>query len=67
MGVVLFELLTGTLEFIGKKRPAQLHADIPPWLDELILRCMAKDLKKRFRTTDDVSAALKKLKSAEPG
>ena len=67
MGVILFELLTGTLEFIGKKRPAQLHADIPPWLDELILRCMAKDLKKRFRTTDDVSAALKKLKSAEPG
>jgi FMN phosphatase YigB (HAD superfamily) len=67
MGVVLFELLTGSLEFVGKKRPAQLYADIPPWLDEMILRCMEKDLKKRFRTTDEVSAALRKLKSAGPG
>jgi serine/threonine protein kinase len=67
MGVVLFELLTGTLEFIGKKRPALLHADIPPWLDEMVLRCMAKDLKKRYRTTDEVSAALMKLKGAGPG
>ena len=66
MGVVLFELLTGTLKSVGQKRPAELHADIPPWLDELILRCMEKDLKKRFRTTDDVSAALMKLKSAGP-
>jgi len=67
MGVVLFELLTGSLAFVGKKRPAELHADIPPWLDELILRCMEKDLKKRFRTTDEVSATLMKLKSAGPG
>jgi FMN phosphatase YigB (HAD superfamily) len=67
MGVVLFELLTGTLEFIGERRPAQLHADIPPWLDEMILRCMEKDPKKRFRTTDDVSTVLMKLKSAGPG
>ena len=67
MGVVLFELLTGTLKTVGQKRPAELHADIPPWLDELILRCMAKDLKKRYRTTDEVSAALMKLKGAGPG
>lgn len=67
MGVVLFELLTGTLKFVGKKRPAELHADIPPWLDELILRCTEKDLGKRYRTTDEVSAALMKLKSAGPG
>jgi len=43
---------------------AQRHADIPPWLDELIMCCMEKDLKKRYRTTDDVSAALLKLKGA---
>jgi len=67
MGVVLFELLTGTLEFIGKKHPAELHADIPPWLDQMILRCMEKDLKKRYLTTDEVSSALMKLKSAGPG
>jgi hypothetical protein len=67
MGVVLFELLTGTLKSVGQKRPAELNADIPPWLDEMILRCMEKDPKKRFRTTDDVSAVLMKLKSAGPG
>jgi len=67
MGVVLFELLTGSLKTLGQQRPAELHADIPPWLDELILRCMAKDLAKRYRTTDEVSAALMKLKGAGPG
>jgi FMN phosphatase YigB (HAD superfamily) len=67
MGVVLFELLTGSLKTVGQKRPAELHADIPPWLDELILRCMAKDLTKRYRTTDEVSAALMKLKGVGPG
>jgi len=67
MGVVLFELLTGSLKTLGQQRPAELHADIPPWLDELILRCMAKDLTKRYRTTDEVSAALMKLKGAGPG
>ena len=52
MGVVLFELLTGTLKFVGKKRPAELHADIPPWLDELILRCMEKDLEETLSGYD---------------
>lgn len=64
MGVILFELVTGTLEFVGQKRPAELHADIPPWLDDLIVRCMEKNLKKRYRTTDDISAALLKFKGA---
>ncbi len=62
MGVVLFELLAGTLKFVGRKRPSELHADIPPWLDELILRCMEPDLQKRYRTTNEVSAALMDLK-----
>jgi hypothetical protein len=67
MGVVLFELLAGTLAFVGQKRPSVLHADIPPWLDELILSCTEPDLKKRYRTTDEVSAALMALKRAGPG
>jgi FMN phosphatase YigB (HAD superfamily) len=67
MGVVLFEQLTGTLQFVGQKRPAEVHADIPPWLDKLIVRCMEPDLKKRFRTIEEVSAALMKLKGAGPG
>jgi serine/threonine-protein kinase len=67
MGVVLFELVTGSLEFLGKKRPAELYADIPSWLEELILRCLEQDLEKRYRTTDEVSAALMKLKSAAGG
>jgi len=40
MGVILFELVTGTLEFVEK------------------------NLKKRYRTTDDISAALLKIKGA---
>jgi tetratricopeptide (TPR) repeat protein len=64
MGVILFELVTGTLEFVGKKRPAEVNSDIPPWMDHLILHCMEKNLTKRYRTTDEVSAVLLQLKSA---
>lgn len=64
MGAILFELVTGSVDQIGKKRPAELFADIPGWLDELIARCTEKNLALRYRTTEEVSAALLKIKNA---
>ncbi len=64
MGVILFELVGGTLEKFGAKRAGELFSDVPPWLDELIERCTEKDLTRRYRTTEEVSAALLKLKTA---
>ncbi len=64
MGVVLYELVTGSTEHFGKKRGGELFPDVPAWLDELIESCTEKNLTKRYRTTEEVSAALLKLKSA---
>lgn len=67
MGVILFELLTGTLEFAGSKRAAELRTGIPPWLDELTLRCTERRLGSRFQSAGDVSAALLKLAQGVAG
>ncbi len=64
MGVILYELVAGSLEQFGRKRAGERFSDVPSWLDELIEHCTEKDLAKRYRTTEEVSAALLKLKSA---
>ena len=63
MGVILYELVTGSTDQLGRKRAGEIVADVPSWLDELIERCTEKDLAKRYRTTEEVSAALLKLKA----
>jgi len=64
MGVILYELVGGSLEHFGKKRAGELFPDVPPWLDELIEHCTEKNLTRRYRTTEEVSAALKRQKTA---
>jgi tetratricopeptide (TPR) repeat protein len=66
MGVILFELLTGSLEHLGRRLPGELFADIPSWLDELIQRSTEKNLTRRYRTTEEVSQALVRLKNSAP-
>jgi tRNA A-37 threonylcarbamoyl transferase component Bud32/tetratricopeptide (TPR) repeat protein len=68
LGVVLFELLTGTLPFIEDnplatatarlKReppvPSSLRGDVPARWDAIVATCMARDPANRFATVDDV-------------
>jgi tetratricopeptide (TPR) repeat protein len=67
MGVILYELVSGSLAQFGARRAGEQFSDVPPWLDELIERCTDKDLARRYRTAEEVSAALLKLKSAPQG
>jgi serine/threonine-protein kinase len=72
LGVVMFELLTGALPFNGPN-PAQVCAsvlshpvpaisefrdDMPPALEFIVLRCLAKNREQRFATVSELSAAL---------
>jgi serine/threonine protein kinase len=73
LGVILFELLTGRLPFLGTSRNELLHQiinkpalplrtlkpTIPAKLDEICLKCLAKDPTQRYATGQDLADALK--------
>ena len=72
LGVILYRMLTGRLPFEGSTgmsvvlkhlhevpmAPRELAPEMPPALEEVVLRAMAKDPAERFQTADDMAAAL---------
>jgi ligand-binding sensor domain-containing protein len=72
MGVVLFEVFTGTLPFVGETpmatillhiqsippQPSSQNPAIPPGLEQMILRCLEKDPAQRFADANDLLRAL---------
>ena len=72
VGIILYELLTGTLPFLGKnlettlrKRkeeaaipPMTLNPAIPRALNDIVLKCLATDPEKRYQSTGDLVYAL---------
>jgi serine/threonine protein kinase len=80
-GVVLFELLTGRLPFTGDTPLAVMRAhveDPPPWpsafapnpippaLDAIVLRALAKDPKDRYLSAADMAHALEQIDVGTP-
>ncbi len=73
VGIILYELVTGRLPFdgdLGTVIRHQLSSDpvppshfvsIPAELEEVILRCMAKDPAKRFESAEALDAALARV------
>lgn len=62
MGVILFEMVTGSLDSFRVKRPVEVRTDIPDWLDELVVKCTMKDRRDRYSSADDISSALMEIK-----
>jgi eukaryotic-like serine/threonine-protein kinase len=76
IGVILYEALTGRVPFEGDsavavalkqvsetpRRPSAINPDIPPALDAVVMRALAKDPEARFK---DADAFLKGLDAAE--
>src|SRR5215469_8668040 len=75
-GVVLYQMATGKLPFQGATSgvitdailnyqpiaPAQLNPDLPPALQEVILRALEKDRNLRYQHAADMRAELQRLK-----
>src|SRR5262249_23691740 len=75
LGVVLFELLTGTQPFQGESlpqlcivivtnpplMPRALRPDLPPSLEAVILRCLEKNPDTRFANVGELVGALAPL------
>jgi serine/threonine-protein kinase len=80
LGIMMYEMMTGKVPFDAPKSldilMAHVRDEVPPLkktnptirvtqpMEEAIFRCMAKDPKDRFRSMDEVIAALKRLGQA---
>jgi serine/threonine-protein kinase len=80
LGVVLYELLTGKTPFEGDtpveiamkhlsatpQTPSELRPDIPPELDMVILRALAKDPDERYQSADEMESDLERVARGAP-
>ena len=75
LGIVLYELLTGKTPFDGEtpveiamkhlsatpKPPSKLRPDIPPELDMVVMRALAKNPDDRYQSADEMEADLERV------
>jgi hypothetical protein len=80
LGVVLFEVLTGRLPFVGRTPiavalahkteppplPRALRQAIPAWLERAVLRCLEKDPARRFATAAELAVELRRAREGAP-
>ena len=79
-GVILYEMVTGHVPFEGDttliiaykhmseapRNPREFNAQLPKELSQVILKCLEKDPQKRYRTAEEICAALTKIKEELP-
>lgn len=61
IGVILYEMLTGSLDGLGSTRVADVVHDLPDWLDELVIRCIRKVREDRYQSLEEIFADIKAL------
>src|SRR5919204_2406492 len=79
-GVVLYELLTERVPFTGDtaveiamrhlsavpEPPSSLRGEVPPELDKVVLRALAKDPEDRYQTAEEMDAELDRVSRGLP-
>ena len=80
LGAILYELLTGQPPYLGKspvatmvqvihdppRAPREIKPGIDPRLEEIVLRCLAKDPAARYATAAELAADLEKFLTTAP-
>jgi tetratricopeptide (TPR) repeat protein len=61
MGVILYELLTGSLEGLGSVRVMDAVHDVPEWLDEIVIKCIRKVREDRYQSIDQILEDIRNL------
>jgi serine/threonine-protein kinase len=63
MGVIFYELLTGSLTGLHRFSPSRVAADVPRWVDPIVLRCIMKKRSQRYLDLDEIAQEFQRLKS----
>src|SRR5919108_4026993 len=80
VGIVLYEMLTGRVPYGGDsaieiamkhvnelpKPPSQLRPEMPPGLDRVVLRALAKEPEDRYQTAEDFIDDLERVEAGLP-
>ena len=80
LGIILYEMLAGRLPFRAKdlegiarqvcldapQPPRQLVPSVPPQLEDICLKAIAKDISERFKTAGDFAEALRDILATDP-
>jgi tetratricopeptide (TPR) repeat protein len=62
VGLILYEMLTGGLATHADKKPSEVVDDIPEWLDELTMKCIAEEREDRYASLSEISGILATLR-----
>lgn len=65
MGVILYEMLTGSPEGLGSVRIIDRVVDAPHWLDEIVKKCTEDIREDRYQSISDIFIDLKTLSRAK--
>lgn len=65
LGVILYEMLTGSLDGLGSVSVVDVVHDVPDWLDEIVIRCIRKVREDRYQSIDEIRADIKSLSQAK--
>lgn len=63
MGVIMFELLTGSLRGLHRSAPSRVAEDVPRWIDAVVLRCIMPRRAQRYLDIDEIAQEFVRLKS----
>jgi serine/threonine protein kinase len=63
MGVMLFELLTGSLKGLHRHGPSRIAKDVPRWIDAVVMRCIMRKRSQRYLDLDEIAQEFQRLKS----
>ncbi|GAB4485206.1 MAG: hypothetical protein OHK006_10940 [Thermodesulfovibrionales bacterium] len=65
LGVLLYEMLTGSLDGLGQQRISDIDHELPEWLDDLVIKCIRKVREDRYQNIDEILIEIKTLSQSK--